>query len=442
VTRLDVEDPAFLEDPHWAFRRLRETPVVWDEAHGMWLVSGHAEVLAALTSPHTSVATAAARIRPALGQRAAHFEPLIAALSHFLTRTDPPDHTRLRNLVQQAFTNRAVEALEPAVRELTARLLDGLAKSSAVDVTGGAAREPGVDVAGGVAGAPAVDVTGGGARAPQVDVMSRLAVPLPITIITRMLGMPETDQARLKAWTDDLASVADNDPREDVLERAQRSLFALRDHVLAAVAERKRHPGPDLLSALIAAEDEGSRLEPDELFGMVQVLLIAGQETTTNLIGNALHALLGHPHALARLRAEPALMGSAVEECARWDTPVQVRTRVATAPVELGGQHVGAGQTLFLLLGAANRDPRAFPDADRFDIARTHNHHVAFGHGIHYCLGAALARQETRAALEGLLARWPDLTLTPGARPRRRPNFGLRGFTELRITLTPRPRTA
>jgi cytochrome P450 len=366
---VDLQDPAFLDDPYPVYRRLLETPVAWDGARAMWLVSGHAEVLAALTSPHTSVATAGARIRPALGARAAHFEPLIAAISHFLTRTDPPDHTRLRNLVQEAFTNRAVEALQATVRELVERLLDALGAST------------------------------------EVDVMRGLAAPLPITVITRMLGMPEADQARLKAWSDDLASVADNDPREDVLERAQQSLAAMRDHVLSAVAERTRRPGADLLSALIAAEEAGDRLSPAELFGMVQVLLIAGQETTTNLIGNALHALLDHPDALDRLRAQPALMASAVEECARWDTPVQARTRVATADLELGGQTVSAGQTLFLLLGAANRDARAFADPDRFDIARIHNHHVAYGHGIHYCLGAALARQETRAALEGLLAR-------------------------------------
>ncbi len=399
---VDLQDSAFLDDPYPVYRRLLKTPVIWDDARAMWLVSGHAEVLAALTSPHTSVATAGARIRPALGVRAAHFEPLMAAISHFMTRTDPPDHTRLRNLVQQAFTNRAVEALQETVRELVATLLDGVAAST------------------------------------EFDVMSGLAAPLPITVITRMLGMPETDQARLKAWSDDLASVADNDPREAVLERAQQSLAAMRDHVLSAVAKRAHRPGPDLLSALITAEEAGDRLAPDELFGMVQVLLIAGQETTTNLIGNALHALLEHPEALERLAAEPALMASAVEECARWDTPVQSRTRVATADLELGSQAVSAGQTLFLLLGAANRDPRAFANPDRFDIARTHNHHMAFGHGIHYCLGASLARQEARVALEGLLARWPALALAPGARPRRRPNFGLRGFTELRVTLVPR----
>jgi cytochrome P450 len=397
---IDLQDPAFLDDPYPAYRRLLETPVAWDEWRAMWLVSGHAEVLSVLNSPHTSVATAGARIRPALGGRAAHFEPLIAAISHFLTRTDPPDHTRLRTLVQQAFTNRAVEALQASVRDLVATLLDGLAT--------------------------------------EADVMSELAVPLPITVITRMLGLPESDGARLKTWSDDLASVADNDPREDVLERAQRSLSAMREHVLAAVAERAHRPGPDLLSALIAAEEKGDRLSPDELFGTVQVLLIAGQETTTNLIGNALHALLSHPAALARLRAEPALMASAVEECARWDSPVQARTRVATADLDLGGQAIRSGQTLFLLLGAANRDPRAFPDPDRLDIARTHNHHVAFGHGVHYCLGAALARLEVGAALEGMLARWPALSLAPGAPPRRRLSFSLRGFAELRLGL---PRT-
>ena len=191
--------------------------------------------------------------------------------------------------------------------------------------------------------------------------MSGLAVPLPITVITRMLGMPDTDQARLKAWTDDLASVADNDPREEVLERAQQSLFALRDHVLAAVAERTRRPGPDLLSALIAAEDAGDRLAHDELFGMVQVLLIAGQETTTNLIGNALHALLEHPDALERLRAEPALMASAVEECARWDTPVQARTRVATADFELGGQPYRRGPDAVPAPGRRQPRPARLP---------------------------------------------------------------------------------
>jgi cytochrome P450 len=396
----DLQDPAFLEDPYPVYRRLLETPVSRDPARGVWVVAGHAEVLAALTSPHTSVATAAARIRPALGTRAAHFEPLMGAVSHFLTRTDPPDHARLRRLVQKAFTNDAVDSMRRTVRTLVATLLDRLAGS------------------------------------PSADIMSGVAVPLPVTVIIRMLGISDDEGPRIKAWSDDLASVADNDPREEILERAQQSHLAMRDWILGVVDERARDPGPDLLSALVAAEEAGDRLTPDELLGMVQVLLIAGQETTTNLIGNALHALLRHPESLAQLKADPSLMASAVEECARWESPVQSRTRVTTAALELPGQTVPAGETLLLLLGAANRDPRAFRDPDRFDIARVHSHHLAFGHGVHYCLGAALARQETQAALEALLARWPLLALGAAA-PRRRPNFGLRGFEELRVRLTP-----
>lgn len=374
--------------------------MAWDEARAVWVVSGYPEALAALTSPHTSVATAGARIRPALGTHAGHFEPLMAAVSHFLTRVDPPDHTRLRALVQKAFTNEAVARMETTVRALVEGLL-------------------------------------GAAASPEIDVMSTVAVPLPLAVITRLLGAPDADGIRIKAWSDDLASAADNDPTEAGLERAQRSLFAMRDSVREMVDERVRRPRADLLSALVAAEEAGDRLSPDELFGIVQVLLIAGQETTTNLIGNAVHALLRHPDALARVRAERALMASAIEECARWDSPVQVRTRVTRAPLELGSQTVPAGQTLFILLGAANRDPRAFPEPDRFDPGRAHNRHLSFGHGIHYCLGAALARQETRVALETLFARWPRLALAPGPPPRRRPNFGLRGFGELRLAPAP-----
>jgi cytochrome P450 len=404
VVALDFQDATFLADPYPVYRGLRQTPVIRDDARALWVVAGHPEVLTALTSPHTSVATAAARIRPALGARAAHFEPLMAAVSHFLTRTDPPDHTRLRSLVQKAFTNQAVERMQTTVRALVDRFLD--------------------------------ELNGAG----EVDIMPTLAVPLPITVITQLLGMSHAEVARIKAWTDDLASVADNDPREEVLERAQQSHFAMRDYVFEVIRERTRHPAEDLLSALIAAEEAGERLTQDELFGLVQVLLIAGQETTTNLIGNGLHALLHHPEALARLRAEPALLMGAVEECARWDSPVQARTRVTTAALDLHGQTVPAGQTLLLLLGAANRDPRAFADPDRFDIARVHNHHLSFGHGVHYCLGATLARLEMRVTLEAMLARWPALTLAPGPPPRRRPNFGLRGFTELRLTLRSGPR--
>ena len=395
----DLLDPAFLEDPYPTYARLLTTgPVMWDDEHRMWLVSGHPEFLEALKRPETSVATAAARIRPALDERAAHFEPLIGAVSRFLTRVDPPDHTRLRALVQKAFTLSAVERMHDDIASLVDGYLSPLPQAG------------------------------------RMDVMSTLAVPLPITVIARMLGVPEEDQSRIKKWSDDLGSVADNDPGSEVLERAQESLGQMREYIVDVIARLTRKPGDDLLSALIKVEESGDRLSHDELFGIVQVMLIAGQETTTNLLGNGLHALLAHPDQLQRLRDKPDLWAGAIEECLRYDSPVQSRTRVVTADIELGGQRIAAGQTLFLLVGAANRDPRAFLDPDRFDITRTHNHHVAFGHGIHYCLGNALARLEARIALGSVIARMPRLALSPTAPPQRQPNFSLRGFTSLWVT--------
>ena len=364
----------------------------------MWLVAGHAEVLEALKHPAASVATAAARIGPALGDQAARFTPLVTAVSRFLTRLDPPDHTRLRALLAKAFTAQAVERMHATISALVEQYLAPRAKAG------------------------------------ELDVMADLAVPLPMTVICRMLGIPPEDQPRIKRWSDDLASIADNDPRLDVLERAQQSLVEMRQYLLAVIAERTRRPADDLLSALIAVEESGDRLSADELFGTVQVLLIAGQETTTNLIGNAVHALLAHPDQLARLRQAPDLIPAAVEECLRWDSPVQSRTRKTTALMDLAGQRIPAGQTLFLLLGAANRDARAFPDPDRFDVGRAHNQHVALGHGVHYCLGNALARLEARVALARMIDTLPRMALKPGATPRRRPNFSLRGFESLWIT--------
>jgi len=394
----NLQDSALLADPYPTYHRLREAgSVLWDDEHRMWLVTGHAETLEALRRPETSVATAAARIRPALGADAARFERLIAAISHFLTRVDPPDHTRLRALVQKAFTLQAVDRMEPIVTALVDGYLSALPAPGAFDV------------------------------------MPRVAVPLPITVIARLLGVPAEDQAQIKHWSDDLAGVADNDPRPEVLERAQGSLDAMHAYTVDVIAARTRKPEDDLISALVSVEEQGDRLSPDELFGIVQVLLIAGQETTTHLIGNGLYTLLAHPDELARLRSAPALIGHAVDECLRYDSPVQVRTRVATGDFALGRQSIRAGQTLFLLLGAASRDPRVFADPDRFDAGREPNHHLAFGHGIHYCLGHALARLEARIALGTLIARLPGLRLDPDAPPRRVPNWSLRGFASLGV---------
>jgi cytochrome P450 len=248
-----------------------------------------------------------------------------------------------------------------------------------------------------------------------------------------MLGVPREDHVQVKAWASTLGGIADLDPTPDALERALQALEAFRDYVGRLIARHQRQPGDDLLAALVAVEEAGDQLSPDELMGICQVLLIAGHETTTCLLGNAVQLLLAHPDVLAAVRQTSQLLPGFIEEVLRYDSPVPVRTRVATQELELGGQPVVAGQTLLLLLGAANRDPRVFSHPDHFDIHRLPNHHLAFGEGPHYCLGSALARLEGRIAVELLLAKMPRLALAPGAEIHRQPNFTLRGWQSLPV---------
>jgi pimeloyl-[acyl-carrier protein] synthase len=269
----------------------------------------------------------------------------------------------------------------------------------------------------------------------RMDLVSDLAIPLPLTVIGTMLGVPRADHAQVKAWAAALGGIADLDPTPEGLERALGALEAFRDYVGRLIAEHQRQPGDDLLGALVTVEEAGDRLSLDELVAICQVLLIAGHETTTGLIGNAVQLLLARPDVLEAMRRTPPLLPDFIEEVLRYDSPVQVRTRLATQELPLGGQRVAAGQTLLLLLGAANRDPRVFSDPDRFDLQRTPNHHLAFGEGPHYCLGAALARLEGRIAVEILLEKVPRLAMAPGAQLRRQPNFSLRSWESLPIVL-------
>jgi pimeloyl-[acyl-carrier protein] synthase len=270
----------------------------------------------------------------------------------------------------------------------------------------------------------------------RMDLVADLAIPLPLTVIGTMLGVPRGDHARVKAWASALGGIADLDPAPDVLDHALRALEAFRDYVGTLIARHQRQPGDDLLGALVAVEESGDQLSFDELVGICQVLLIAGHETTTCLLGNAVQLLLAHPHILEALRQTPRLLPAFIEEVLRYDSPVPVRTRVATEDLEVGGQRVARDQTALILVGAANRDPRIFSDPDHFDIRRTPNHHLAFGEGPHYCLGAALARLEGRIAVELLLERMSTLALAPGAEIRRQPNFTLRAWESLPVVFT------
>jgi cytochrome P450 len=387
-------DQSFLSDPYVAYRQLHAQGTTgWDEERQMWLVWGFDETHTALKNPQLSVQTAGSRLKGA-GSR---YMPVVEAVSRFLTRLDPPEHSRIRGLLLRAFTPRAVEKMEDTIRACVTELL-----------------------------APHLE-TG------RMDIVADLAIPLPLTVIGTMLGVPRQDHLQVKAWASALGGIADLDPNPAVLEQALQSLQAFRNFVARLIATHDRQSENNLLAALVAVEEAGDQLSPGELVGICQVLLIAGHETTTCLLGNAVQQLLSNADILGALRQDLQLLPGFIEEILRHESPVQVRTRVARQDLELAGQRVATGQGLLLLLGAANRDPRVFRNPDRFDMRRTPNHHLAFGEGPHYCLGAALARLESRVALEILLQRMPRLALAPGSKIHRQPNFTLRGWASLPV---------
>lgn len=323
----------------------------------------------------------------------------VKLLLNSMVMKDPPDHRRLRNLVQKAFTPSMVAGLTTRLEAITGELLDAMARKS------------------------------------QVELIEDLALPLPLTVISEMLGVPPTDRARFRAL---LAKVVDPDatnplgfvrnlPRMIQLNRFFRSLVAL----------RRERPGDDLVTALVSAEEDGDRLTEDELVSMVFLLLFAGHETTVNLIASGVHALLAHPDQLALLREKPELIDTAIEELLRFTNPVgTVSPRFAREDMEVAGVAVPRGTTLTLLLASANLDEAAFPNAHQLDITRDPNRHVSFGLGAHFCLGAPLARLEARVAIPALLRRFPRMRLAvPPSQLRLRSNLGLRGFHALPLAL-------
>ncbi len=328
--------------------------------------------------------------------------PITRALSRQMIFSDPPDHARLRSLANRAFTPRVVEKMRAHIERIAHELLD------AID---------------GLA---------------PVDLIDRYAAPLPIRVIAEMLGVPIGSQDQIKLWSDDLAIFAGGGPgpRWKEVLRGARGGFCLRRYLLRLIRERRgrRRPEDDLLGALIAAEEKGDTLTEEELWANAMLLLFAGHETTTGLIGNGLLALLRHPDQLDLLRREPALMESGVEELLRFDGPVHRIGRVAKDDLSIGGSPIPAGQPVILGLAAANRDPAQFPDPDRLDVRRAENRHLAFGHGIHFCLGAALARLEGQIAIGAVLRRYPDVRLT-GERLAWRRISTLRGLQALPVRL-------
>ena len=317
---------------------------------------------------------------------------------------DPPDHTRLRSLVSRAFTPRSVSRWEGRVQEIADRLLDAVAGHD------------------------------------RIDLIAALGYPLPVTVIAEMLGVPADDMDRFAGWSNDIALIVEPILTRTQVENVRRATEELFAYFGTIVEARRREPRDDLVSALLAAEEEGDRLSRDELLSTMLLILVAGNETTRNLIGNGMLALLRHPHQLQRLREEPDLLDPAIDELLRYDSPVQLDGRVVREDLEMGGKRLRAGQKVVALLGAANRDPAAFENPDALEIGRQERSHLSFGRGIHYCLGASLAVLEARIAFRGLFDRFTSIRLA--AEPRYRDGIVLRGVESLWIEVEKAQRPA
>lgn len=373
-------------DPFPQYERMRESaPVFHDEQSGSWHVYRYDDVQRVL-SGHGSFSSRMGGDDPSeTGQ-------LFAAS---LITADPPRHRQLRSLVTQAFTPKAVDGLTPRISALTEELLDGIASKG------------------------------------SADLIAELAYPLPVIVIAELMGIPAEDRDRFKHWSDVIVSQTQSGVPTADHSTTNREMA---EYFLALIEHRRSQPGNELISNLLVAEIDGQKLSVAELLGFCSLLLVAGNETTTNLIGNAVLSFTEVPGSVERLRAEPALLPQAIEEVLRYRSPVQSMYRVTAGSTTLGDVQLPAGAPLVAWIGSANRDERQFQRPEQFDLDRTPNRHLAFGHGIHFCLGAPLARLEARIALQGILDRLPGLTLTPGARLERMDSTIVYGVKELPVS--------
>jgi pimeloyl-[acyl-carrier protein] synthase len=387
--------PEFHANPYPFYHALREKDPVHQSPMGFWVLTRYDDVVMSLRDPRFGRDGFAPLLEANYGPEGAE-----GNLPRSMLMRDPPDHTRLRTLVNKAFTPRVIEGMRSHIQSIVDRLLDRV-------------------------------------QGPRtMDIIADLAYPLPVTVICEMLGVPLEDHEAIRGWSSDIARSLDAigllaDP--DVVKRGGDARRALGEYFRRLLPERRRNPQADLLSLLIAAEEQGDRLNEGELLAMCMLLFIAGHETTVNLIGNGLLALLNHPDQLGKLRDDPALIPVAVEELLRYDSPVQRTARITNAEVEIQGRQIPTGSMVVAAIGAANRDPSHFVDPDRLDIARADNRHVAFGFGIHFCIGAPLARVEGQIALATLLRRMPTIALQTAA-PDWRESSTLRGLKTLRVS--------
>lgn len=376
----DILTPQRVVDPYPYFAELRQSDSVhFNEMYGAWFVHRFADVWEGLRDPRLS----SDRVQPVFEQKLTPQQqderrPTFEILQHWMVFHDPPEHTRLRRLVNQAFTPRSVMALRPRVEEVVAELLDRIAPLG------------------------------------SVDLIRDFAYPIPAVIIAEMMGVPPEDRDLFKEWSDAIMILVFGGARiQDRRQRAQAGLLELAEYLRGLIRRFRQDPQDNLISSLVQAREADDTLTEDEIVSTCTLLLFGGHETTTNLIGNGTRALLHHPDQRQRLVEDPGLLAVAIEELLRFDGPSKMQVRRVADDTELGGKKLQAGQELYFVQAAANHDPDEFPDPDRLDLGRKPNRHIGFGFGLHACLGAPLARLEGSIAIDALIRRFPDLHAGP-----------------------------
>ena len=386
--------PEARRDPYPFYARMRSEDPVHRSAQGIWHLTRYSDVETALGDLRLSNdRDRMTRAYGALGGDLSAFSRITDRLGRVMTNTDPPDHARLRRLANRAFTARRVEALRDGVQRIVDRLIDDAV-----------------------------------AAGPAMDLIEAVAAPLPLSVVCELFGIPAEDRPQVRTWFRRFGRMSED------LDKSEAAIEQYEEYLARLVRRRRADPGDDLISALVATQAQDDRLTDSELLSTCFVLITAGDETTTHLLGNGMLALLRHPDQLARLREDPALIRTAVDELTRYDTPTQAILRVVAEDVGIGGRTLREGELVYLFLAATNRDPERFEDPDRLDLSRSGNRHLSFGNGPHFCLGGPLAKLQTEVAVSTLVRRLPQLRLADGAALEWRPNPLQRRLTALPLT--------
>lgn len=409
---LDLRHPENLQNPYPLYRRLRaEDPVHWSEGLRGWAITRYDDCLEVFQNPLRFSADRFRKLGTEFRSSRPAVQDVARVMQDWLVFRDPPDHTRMRRLLHNTFTPRELDQMKPRIQRVVDELF-GRALARA----------------------------GGGAG--EMDFIADFAFPLPASVIAIMLGAPVADIDALKRWSDQLAAfLGGTQSASDNMEEARQGALAMAEYFRELTARRRDAPRDDLISLMLAAEADGDQMTPEEVVNNSVLLLAAGHETTTNMLGNGLYLLLRHPEAFRQLRADPELVSGAVEEFLRVESPVPAMTKIATERTTLGGREIRPGEMVFPMVGSANRDERQFDEPDALRLSRRPNRHLAFGHGIHFCLGGPLARVEGQIAFATLLRRFEEIALAE-PEPRWMPMIFLRGLKSLRVAFRPAAVTA